>query len=79
MLGTTRRAGGVLQATYYKHPLYTFALDKRAGQTKGEGQLAFGARWYALSARGTAVLKASSSAPPTTSTTTTTACYYPPC
>ena len=79
MLGTTHRAGGVLQATYNKHPLYTFALDKRAGQTKGEGQLAFGARWYALSARGTAVLKASSSAPPTTSTTTTTACYYPPC
>lgn len=77
MLGTTRRAGGALQVTYNGHPLYRFALDKQAGQTKGEGQLAFGAKWYAVSARGTAVIKAASP-PPATSTTTTT-CYYPPC
>jgi predicted lipoprotein with Yx(FWY)xxD motif len=77
MLGTTRRAGGVLQVTYNGHPLYTFSLDKRAGQTKGEGQLAFGAKWYAVSPRGTAVIKASP--PATTSTTTSTTCAYPPC
>ena len=38
--------------TYNKHPLYTFALDKRAGQTKGQGSSNFGAKWYAVSARG---------------------------
>src|SRR5438876_4391645 len=67
LLGTTRRSNGRMQLTYNKHPLYSFALDKRAGQTNGEGNVAFGGRWYALSAKGTAVVKA-----PTTSTTTTT-------
>jgi predicted lipoprotein with Yx(FWY)xxD motif len=76
MLGTTRRSNGSLQLTYNKHPLYTFVLDKQAGQTNGEGNLAFGARWYAVSARGTAVFKGSTT---TSTTTTTTYCSYPPC
>ena len=67
LLGTTRRGNGSLQVTYNKHPLYAYILDKKAGQTKGEGVLAFGAKWYAVSARGRAVVK-----PPTTTTTTTT-------
>ena len=76
LLGTTRRSNGSLQVTYNKHPLYTYSLDKTAGQTKGEGNFAFGARWYAVSGRGTAVVKA----PPTTTTTATTnSCLYPPC
>ena len=75
LLGTTRRSNGSLQVTYSKHPLYAYSLDKQAGQTKGEGALAFGAKWYAVSARGTAVVKA----PATTTTTTTTGCAYPPC
>jgi predicted lipoprotein with Yx(FWY)xxD motif len=74
MIGTTRRSNGSLQLTYNKHPLYTFALDKQAGQTKGEGNLAFGAKWYAVSAKGTAVKKATTT---TTSTTTTTTYPYP--
>lgn len=77
MLGMTKRSNGSLQLTYDKHPLYSFALDK-AGQTNGEGNLAFGARWYAVSARGTAVVKASTT-PTTTKSTTTTTCRYPPC
>jgi len=77
ILGTTKRSNGSLQLTYNKHPLYTFTLDKRAGQTNGEGNLAFGARWYAVSAKGTAVVRASTT--PTTTTTTTTSCRYPPC
>jgi predicted lipoprotein with Yx(FWY)xxD motif len=76
LLGTTRRSNGSLQVTYNRHPLYTYTLDKKAGQTKGEGVLAFGAKWYAVSAKGTAVVKT-----PTTTTTagTTTSCLYPPC
>jgi predicted lipoprotein with Yx(FWY)xxD motif len=68
LLGTTKRGNGSVQVTYNKHPLYTYALDKKAGQTKGEGILAFGAKWYAVSAKGRAVVKT----PPTTTTTTTT-------
>ena len=56
-LGTTRRADGRRQVTYAGHPLYAFAFDPRAGTTKGEGISAFGARWYAVSARGHRVLK----------------------
>ncbi len=77
LLGTTRRSNGSLQVTYNKHPLYAYSLDKQAGQTKGEGSFAFGAKWYAVSARGTAVVKASTTT--TTTPTTTTPCAYPPC
>lgn len=73
LIGTTKRANGALQVTYNGHPLYTYALDKRAGETTGQRLSAFGARWYAVSAAGKAVVKA---APPggggTTTTTTTT-------
>jgi predicted lipoprotein with Yx(FWY)xxD motif len=66
LLGRTRRSDGTMQVTYNKHPLYTFALDKASGQTKGEGNLAFGAKWYGVSAQGNAVTKA-----PTSGSTTT--------
>jgi predicted lipoprotein with Yx(FWY)xxD motif len=55
LLGTTRRADGRMQVTYRRHPLYYFARDRRAGQTAGEGLVAFGGRWYAVSAAGAAV------------------------
>jgi hypothetical protein len=73
LLGTTKRSNGSRQVTYNKHPLYTHVLDKRAGQTKGEGIAAFGARWYAVPANGKAVVEAST----TTSTATTTTTPYP--
>jgi hypothetical protein len=57
-----------MQVTYNRHPLYTFALDKQAGQVNGQASSNFGAKWYAVSAAGTAVVKA----PPTTTTTPTT-------
>ena len=82
LLGTTKRSDGSVQVTYNKHPLYTYALDKQAGQTKGEGVSAFGAKWYVLSAKGTAIVKtpttgttATTNPYPTTSTTTTTNPY----
>jgi hypothetical protein len=52
-------------------PATNYTLDKKAGQTKGEGILVFGAKWYAVSAKGRAVVK-----PPTTTTTTTTTTTY---
>ena len=73
LVGTMRRSDGRLQVTYNKHPLYTFALDKQAGQVNGEGSSNFGAKWYAVSAGGTAVVKA----PTTTTTGTTTTSPYP--
>ncbi len=78
LVGTTKRANGRLQVTYDKHPLYTFALDKSVGQTKGQGSSNFGAKWYAVSAKGTAVLKAPTSTTTTDTTTTTTTNPYPP-
>jgi predicted lipoprotein with Yx(FWY)xxD motif len=71
LLGRTRRRNGSMQVTYNKQPLYAYLLDKRAGQTNGEGSSAFGAKWYALSAKGAAIVKT------TATTTTTTVNPYP--
>ena len=80
LLGTTKRSNGSLQVTYNRHPLYTYSLDKRAGQTSGEGSVAFGGKWDAVSAKGTAVLKAAGTTTTSaTTTTTSTNCSYPPC
>jgi len=78
LVGATRRADGHLQVTYNTHPLYTFALDRSAGQTKGQGSTNFGAKWYAVSAKGRAVRKAPSTTTTTDTTTTTTTTPYPP-
>jgi predicted lipoprotein with Yx(FWY)xxD motif len=78
LLSTTKRSNGSLQVTYNRHPLYTYALDKQAGQTKGEGNSLFGAKWWAVSAKGRAVVRVPTSTTTTTPTTTST-CAYPPC
>ena len=55
LLGTIKRADGTTQVTYNKHPLYTFVGDQgKRGATKGEGLDAFGAKWYVVTAKGTA-------------------------
>jgi predicted lipoprotein with Yx(FWY)xxD motif len=58
LLGTVRRSDGTRQVTYAGHPLYLFALDVRAGQTKGEGIAHFGGRWFVLSPKGLKVVAA---------------------
>jgi predicted lipoprotein with Yx(FWY)xxD motif len=80
LLGTTKRSNGSLQVTYNRHPLYTFSFDKLAGQTGGEGSSAYGGKWYAVSAKGAAVLvKTGTTTTSATTTTTSTNCSYPPC
>jgi predicted lipoprotein with Yx(FWY)xxD motif len=44
-IATIRRRDGRPQVAYRGHPLYRFAGDTRAGQTNGQGIVAFGGRW----------------------------------
>jgi predicted lipoprotein with Yx(FWY)xxD motif len=55
MLGTTKRTDGTTQITYAGHPLYYFAEDTSAGDTKGEGLNLSGGEWYLLSTKGTSI------------------------
>jgi predicted lipoprotein with Yx(FWY)xxD motif len=47
-LGTVTRSGGVVQATYDGHPLYTFAGDFDPGDVGGNGVVQFGGTWHAV-------------------------------
>jgi predicted lipoprotein with Yx(FWY)xxD motif len=61
LLGLTTRTDGKRQVTYAGHPLYTFSLDTRAGQTSGQGLTDFGGSWNAVAASGRAVKSTASS------------------
>ena len=52
LLALTKRTDGKRQVTYAGHPLYTFSLDTRAGQTSGQGLTDFGGSWNAVAASG---------------------------
>jgi predicted lipoprotein with Yx(FWY)xxD motif len=52
LLGKTKRTDGSEQVTYNGHPLYYFAQDSKAGDTKGEDVQGI---WYAVSASGAKV------------------------
>jgi predicted lipoprotein with Yx(FWY)xxD motif len=56
LLGTTVRKAG-RQVTYAGHPLYTYAGDKKAGQTNGQGSTTFGAPWWVLAPNGHQITK----------------------
>jgi predicted lipoprotein with Yx(FWY)xxD motif len=49
-LGTIRRPGGGLQATYDSHPLYTYIGDSAPGQAKGNKLDLNGGYWYVVRA-----------------------------
>jgi predicted lipoprotein with Yx(FWY)xxD motif len=51
-LGTAARKDGTTQVTYAGHPLYTYAEDKKPGDSKGNDIDSFGAQWYALQPSG---------------------------
>jgi predicted lipoprotein with Yx(FWY)xxD motif len=48
-IGTTTRADGDTQVTYYGHPLYYFAADLAPGDTTGQG---VGDVWFVIDAEG---------------------------
>jgi predicted lipoprotein with Yx(FWY)xxD motif len=60
-LGTIKRSNGQLQATYDGHPLYTFKSDTSAGQDSGNALNASGGDWWAMTASGAKIKKATSS------------------
>ena len=62
LVGTTRRSDGKPQVTYNGHPLYTFVMDTKPGDAKGEGFTAFGGRWFVVSPAGKQVPKLASGA-----------------
>lgn len=47
-LGTIARAGGVRQATFDGHPLYTYVGDSGPGQTSGNGLNLNGGTWHEM-------------------------------
>jgi predicted lipoprotein with Yx(FWY)xxD motif len=59
-LGTIRRPDGRIQVTYRGGPLYTFYLDRKRGDVKGEGFKDVGI-WHAASPSA----KTTTSMPPT--------------
>jgi predicted lipoprotein with Yx(FWY)xxD motif len=64
LLGTTQRSDGNPQVTYNGHPLYTFVMDQKPGDTNGQGVTAFGGSWFTLTSAGNQV----TAAQPTTTT-----------
>ena len=66
LVATTSRSDGTSQVTYNGHPLYTFTGDHQAGDTNGQGLVAFGGTWSALSPAGVQILPAPPAPSPTT-------------
>ena len=64
-LGTIKAKNGMRQVTYAGWPLYTFAGDTSAGQTKGQG---FEKQWYVVNTNGGLVRSAVAAPTPTTTT-----------
>jgi predicted lipoprotein with Yx(FWY)xxD motif len=52
MLATFQRTDGSTQVAYNGRPLYHFARDESAGDTKGQDVEGFGAEWYLISPEG---------------------------
>lgn len=61
LIGTTSRQDGSTQITYAGHPLYLYAGDTKAGDTKGQGSDNFGAKWWLVDPQGKPITAAASS------------------
>jgi predicted lipoprotein with Yx(FWY)xxD motif len=60
LIGTTKRQNDASQVTYNGHPVYLYTGDHNPGDTNGQGVVAFGAGWFALSPSGSQVSSVSS-------------------
>jgi predicted lipoprotein with Yx(FWY)xxD motif len=60
LVGTSKRQDGTSQVTYNGHPVYLYTGDHNPGDTTGQGVVAFGAGWFALSPSGSQVSGSSS-------------------
>jgi predicted lipoprotein with Yx(FWY)xxD motif len=71
-LGTITRSDGSKQVTYDGHPLYYYVGDTSPGQTSGQGNDGFGAKWWLVAPSGSAITATSNvSSSPTPSTSST--------
>jgi len=57
LLGTDKNPTGGRVVTYNRWPLYTYFLDKKPGQTKGQAIDNSGGLWYVLSPSGKVIKK----------------------
>ena len=51
-LGTIKRSDGSTQATYNRHPLYTYVADTAPGQARGNGLNVNGGLWHEVTVSG---------------------------
>jgi hypothetical protein len=51
-LGVITRSGGMMQATYDGHPLYTYVGDSTAHQAKANASKHAGGKWYEMTVSG---------------------------
>ncbi len=61
LVATAARSDGKPQVIYNGHPLYRYQGDQKPGDTNGQGLVAFGGGWFALSAAGDQVSTSQSS------------------
>ncbi|MCF3964612.1 COG4315 family predicted lipoprotein [Streptomyces fuscigenes] len=59
-LSVVKRSDGTSQVAYAGHPLYYFAGDSAAGDTKGQGVDGFGAKWWLVGPDGKQITKTAS-------------------
>lgn len=60
-LGIINRTDGTFQVTADGMPLYYYIGDSGAGNTNGQGVLAYGAKWYVVSSSGQVIMTSTSS------------------
>src|SRR3954467_918245 len=78
LVGTTSGSDGMPQVTYNGHLLYTFVMDQKPGDTKGQGVTAFGGSWFALNSAGNQITAQASSSSPSGSSGGRGYGYQPP-
>jgi predicted lipoprotein with Yx(FWY)xxD motif len=61
LIATAEPSDGKTQVVYNGHPVYRYTGDHKAGDTTGQGLVAFGGGWFALSAAGDQVSTSPSS------------------